>query len=200
MKKNAVIMSAILLIAAVLAVSCASGGGAKTAETFPNAKYFWDFSDPAAGTAGWVISDDKWDFHGTTSLSRDDKTFKKGMLRWDVDFSQDGDSDWSEPKLTVKLDKPVENVRKIVFDFIFNQSLTNDGLFKSKAIIFNGGKELAAANTDAIMGIDPVSGGFVKETVEIPVKGSSVDVIVLSIAGYKTTYKGPVFFDNLRLE
>jgi hypothetical protein len=198
MKKNAVIMPVILL---VLAVSCASsGGGAKTVETFPNAKYFWDFSSPAAGTAGWVISEDSWDFHGTTSLSRDDKTFKKGMLRWDVDFSQDGESYWSEPKLTVKLDKPVDDVRKIVFDFIFNQSLTNDGLFKSKAIILNGTTELASANTEAIIGFDQLPNGFVKETVEIPVRGSSVDVIVLSIAGYLTTYKGPVFFDNLRLE
>ena len=201
MKKNVVIISAILLVIAVLAFSCASsGGGAKTAKDFPNAKYFWDFSDPAAGTAGWVVSDDKWDFHGTTSLSRDDKTFKKGMLRWDVDFSKDGDSDWSEPKLTVKLDKPVDGVIRICFDLIYNLALTQDGHFKSKAVILNGSKELAAANTDAILGLDQVANGFVKAPVEISVRGSGVNNIVLSIASYKTTYKGPVFFDNLRLE
>jgi len=197
-------MPMIVLVIAVLAFSCASsgggGGGVKTEQTTSDAKYNWNFSDSASGTAGWVVSEDSWDFHGTTSLSRDDKTFGKGMLRWDVDFSKDGNSDWSEPKLKIKLDKPVDGVRRICFDLIYNPALTQDGHFKSKAVILNGSKELSAANTDAILGLDQVANGFVKAPVEISVRGSGVNNIILSIASYKTTYKGPVFFDNLRLE
>ena len=193
-------MTAILLVIAVLAVSCASGG-AKTGQTGP-ALYRWNFADAASGTAGWVIyPEDFWDYHGTATLSRDDKTFKKGVLRMDVDFSKDVDSDWSEPKMKMVFNTPVEGVKKISFDFIYDPELIKDGHFKSKVIIFGGGKQLAESFTDPIMAFDKVGSNYVKEAVSISVRGSApVDTVVLSIAGYKVDYKGPVFFDNLRLE
>jgi len=201
MKKNAVIMAAILLVIAVLAVSCASGGGAKTGKAAP-ALYNWNFSNPASGTAGWVIfPEDFWDYHGTAQLSRDDKTFKKGVLRMDVDFSKDSDSDWSEPKMKMVFNTPIEGVKKISFDFIYNPELIQDGHFKSKAVIFNGKKQLAENFTEAILAFDKVANGYVKEAVSISIRASEpVDTLVLSIAGYKVDYKGPVFFDNIRLE
>ncbi|MDR2574965.1 MAG: hypothetical protein LBC52_00815 [Treponema sp.] len=202
MKKNVVKMTVVLFAVAVLAVSCASSGGAKTEQAEPAVLYSWDFSDPASGTAGWVmIPDDYWDFHGTAEVSRDDKTFGRGMLRWDVDYSKDVKSEWSEPKMKMTFNTPIEGVRKISFDFIYNPSLSKGGHFKSKAVIFNGKKQLAERNTEAILALDELPGGFLKGNVSISVRGSSpVDSIVLSIAGYKTDYKGPLFFDNIRLE
>jgi hypothetical protein len=202
MKKNAVIMSAILLVIAVLAVSCASSGGAKTEQDAPAILYSWNFADPASETAGWaMIPDEYWDFHGTVEVSRDDKTFGRGMLRWDVDYSKDSKSEWSEPKMKMVFDTPVEGIRKISFDFIYNPALSKGGHFKSKVVIFNGKKQLAERNTEAILALDELPGGFMKGNVSISIRGSSpVDSIVLSIAGYKTDYKGPLFFDNMRLE
>jgi len=203
MKKNAVMMSVILLVIAVLVVSCASSGGAaKTEQSTADVKYSWNFDDPASGTAGWfMIPDEYWDFHGTAEISRDDKTFGKAVLRMDVDYSKDSKSDWSEPKMKMTFAAPIEGVKKISFDFIYNPALTKDGHFKSKAVIYNGKKQLAENNTDAILAFDELPGGYVKENVSISVRGSSpVDSIVLSIAGYKLDYKGPVFFDNMRLE
>jgi hypothetical protein len=201
MKKNTVIILPVLLVIAVLAVSCASSGGTQTGQTAP-ALYSWNFKDPASGTAGWfMIPDEFWDFHGTAVISRDDKTFKRGMLRMDVDYSKDSESDWSEPKMKMVFDTPIEGVKRINFDFIYNPALAKDGHFKSKAVIYNGNKQLAENNTDAILALDELPSGYVKGAVSISVRGSSpVDSIVLSIAGYKIDYKGPVFFDNIRLE
>jgi len=202
-KRKLVIKLAILLVIAVLIGSCASGGGGgKTEKKAAPPKYSWNFDNAEAGTAGWVlIPDEYWDFHGTAVLSRDDKTFGKPMLRMDVDYSKDADSEWSEPKMKVQLDKPVEGARKFTFDFIYNPSLSKSGHFKSKIIIFNGKKELAANNSDAILAIDELPNGYVKGTVSLIAASSApVDNIILSIAGYKTNYKGPVFFDNMRME
>jgi hypothetical protein len=202
MKKNAVMMPAIILVIAVLVVSCASSGAAKTEQAAADVKYSWNFDDPAAGTAGWfMIPDEYWDFHGTAEISRDDTTFGKALLRMDVDYSNDSKSEWSEPKMKMAFDTPIEGVKKISFDFIYNPSLSKDGHFKSKVVIYNGKKQLAEKNTDAILAFDELPGGYVKENVSISVRGSSpVDSVVLSIAGYKVDYKGPIFFDNMRLE
>jgi hypothetical protein len=203
MKKDAVLRQAILLVIAVLAVSCASSGGGNSGQaSTADVKYSWNFADAASGTAGWfMIPEDFWDFHGTAELSRDDKTFGKGMLRMDVDYSKDANSDWSEPKMKMQFDTPVEGVRRIAFDFIYNSSLIKDGHFKSKVVTLNGKSELAANNTEAIIAFDQMPGGYVKGTVTIPARSSKpVDSVVLSIAGYKIDYKGPVFFDNIRFE
>jgi len=202
MKKNVIFLSAILLVIALLVGSCASGGGVKTENAAADIKYSWNFNDAAAGTAGWVlIPDDYWDFHGTVEISRDDKTFGKGMLRMDVDYSKDAKSEWSEPKMKMVFNTPLEGISKINFDFIYNPSLSKGGHFKSKVVIFNGKKQLAERNTDAILAFDELPNGFVKGNVSISIRSSTpVDNIVLSIAGYKTNYNGPVFFDNMRLE
>jgi mannan endo-1,4-beta-mannosidase len=204
MKKNVVKTSAVFLVIAALTFSCASGGGGGAAveQAPPSAKYSWDFDNSASGTAGWVmIPDEYWDFHGTAELSRDDKTFGKAMLRLDVDYSKDAASEWSEPKMKMQFDPPIQDTRRIVFDIIFKKELTKGGHFKSKVIILNGKRELSANNTEAIIARDELPDGYVKGTVTISARSTQpVDNVVLSIAGYKTSYKGPIFFDNMRFE
>jgi len=208
MKKNLAVKKAVLLaitVLAVVAVSCASSGGAAKTETQKAAsdiKYSWNFSDPASGTTGWnMIPDEYWDFHGTATLSRDDKTFGKPMLRMDVDYSKDANSEWSEPKMKMTFKTPLEGISKFSFDFIYNPTFSKGGHFKSKVVIYNGKKQLAERNTDAILALDELPNGYVKGTVSLSLRSSSpVDSMVFSIAGYKTNYKGPVFFDNMRWE
>jgi len=205
MKKNGITMSAILLVIAVLAASCASGGkAAKTEQAAPEIKYSWNFDDPASGTAGWfMIPDEYWDFHGTAEVSRDDSTFGKGMLRLDVDYSKDSKSEWSEPKMKMAFDTPLEGIRNFCFDFIYNPTFSNtkNGHFKSKIVIYNGKKQLSEKNTEAILALDALPNGYVKGNVSISIRASGpVDNMVFSIAGYKTDYNGPIFFDNIRWE
>jgi hypothetical protein len=191
----------ILLIIAAFAISCASSGGSGKAKTGA-IKYKWDFRDARAGTAGWfMVPDEYWDFHGTAVLSRDDKTFGKPMLRMDVDFTKDTTSEWSEPKMKMQFKKPVKDVTRIIFDFIYNPSFSKSGCIKSKVITFNGEKQLAATHIDDIFAFDELPNGYVKgEVMLIAASSTPVDNMLLSIAGYLSDYKGPVFFDNMRLE
>jgi len=204
MKKNVVIIQAVLLIIAVLAVSCVSGGGSGNTNKSAQGvvKYRWDFSDPGAGTAGWfMVPDEYWDFHGTAVLSRDDKTFGRPMLRMDVDFTKDTKSEWSEPKMKMQFSKPIEGVTRISFDFIYNPSFSKSGCIKSKVITYNGKKQLAATHIDDILAFDELPNGYIKgEVTLIAASSTPVDNMLLSIAGYLSDYKGPIFFDNMRLE
>lgn len=206
MKKNVFMTSAILLVIALLIGSCASSGGSggsgKTAEkAAPTIKYSCDFSDPEAGTAGWAMAPEEYyDFKGTATLSRDDKTFGFGLLRMDVDFSKDSASEWSEPKMRGKFDPPLEGIRKFYFDIYWNPSYAKGGQIKSKIIIYSGKLALTDNMIDTIK-TEPLDNGFVKGTVGLTARGAKpVDSMLLSIAGYKTNYKGPIFFGNMRWE
>jgi len=49
--------------------------------------------------------------------------------------------------------------------------------------------------------VDKLANGYVKETVSILFNASGpVDSIIFGIVGIQTDYKGPIFFDNMRLE
>jgi hypothetical protein len=196
-------MSSVLLLTAVLMFSCASAGGAKTDQAAPGIKYSWSFDDPAAGTAGWyMVPDEYWDFHGTAELSRDDTTFGKGMLRMDIDYTKDSNSEWSEPKMKMEFNTPIEGMRKFTFDILFNPEFSKGGHFKSKIIVYNDKKSLADNGSDAIIALDELPNGYVKGTVTLTIRTVSqpVNNMLFSIAGYKTDYKGPIFFDNIRWE
>jgi len=204
MKKNVVITSAILLAIAVLIGSCASSGGgsAKTEEkAAPAVKWSCDFSDPAS-VANWSMAPEEyWDFKGTATLSHDDKTLGKGLLRMDVDFSKDANSDWSEPKMRGKFDPPLEGVRKFYFDVYYNPSFAKSGSLKSKIIIYNGKTALTDNMTDMIKTVEELPNGYVKGTVALSARGAKpVDNMLVSIVGYRTNYKGPIFIGNMRWE
>jgi len=203
MKKNVLTRSAILLVIALLIGSCASsGGGGKTEKKAASVKWSCDFSDAAAGTAGWVlVPEEYWDFKGTAALSRDDKTLGMPLLRLDVDFSKDADSWWSEPKMRGFFAPPIENIRKFYFDLYYNPSFSKEGQFKSKIIIFSGKTALAENNAESILATDELPNGYVKATVTMVARGAKpVDNMLLSIVGSKTDYKGPVFIGNMRWE
>jgi len=195
------ILTAVLLAAAL--VSCASsGGGNSKAARGPGGS--WTFENPDADTNGWELaSGEFYQYRGAAKLSRDDTTFGKGMLRLDVDFTGAKDLEWSEPKL--KNDFPrafnMKGITQFAFDFYYNPSLCTSGNFKSKVFSNSNGLKVDFTGND-IGGGEDAGNGFLKAPVVIlimPTAGFMSDMR-LSIAGYLTDYKGPVFFDNLRWE
>jgi len=164
----------------------------------------WEFSDPELGTQGWnVASDEFYMYKGTAKLSYDDTTLGKGLLRLDVDFTNSIDLEWSEPKLSNDFPRAynIKGKTKFVFDFYYNPSLRSDGHFKAKIFSNSNGLKINY-NSEEITGGTDAGEGFLKQEVTIlimPEAGFMTDMR-LSIAGYLTDYKGPVFFDNIRWE
>ena len=193
-----------VLMVSILAFSCASAGGdAQSAE--PRGVVFsWDFDDPAAGTAGWVIAEGEfWDYKGTAALSWDGTTFGDGKLRFDVDFTADSASDWSEPKIKYAFAEPLDmtGVRNFTFDIYYNPEFSSRGSFNSKVIVLSGTRSLSDASGSLINAKEDAGNGYLKATVTLRIgRVPSIDNMVFSIAGYLTDYKGPVFFDNMRWE
>ena len=207
MKKNVIITSAILLVIALLIGSCASGGGSggskgKTEEkAAPAVKWSCDFSNPASVANFAMAPEEYWDFKGTAALSHDDKTLGMPLLRLDVDFTKDAGSDWSEPKMRIKFDPPIENIKTFYFDIYYNPTFSKGGQLKSKIIIYNGKTALADNMTDSIKTAEELPNGYVKGTVRFVARGAKpVDNMLLSIVGYRTNYKGPIFIGNMRWE
>lgn len=183
------------------AVSCAStGGGGGGGTRAPLG--VWTFENPDNETGGWYLANAEfYQYKGAAKLSRDDKTFGKGMLRLDVDFTGHKDSEWSEVKMANDFPKSInmKNIDKFAFDFYYNPSFCTTGVFKPKIWSNNGSKLINETGID-IEGGEKMSNGFLKAYVEIyivPGAGFIPDMR-LSIAGYLTDYKGPVFFDNIK--
>jgi hypothetical protein len=191
----------VVLMICALAVSCATGGGGGRGPVGS-----WTFEDPATGTGGWELANGEfYQYRGPIKLSRDEETFGKGLLRLDVDFSQDKDQEWSEPKMKNDFPKSVNmrGVTRFAFDFYYNPSLstTEDGHFKTK-VFSNNGSFLINHNSEAIEGGEDAGNGFLKQRVEILIMPSAgfIPDMRFSVAGYLTDYTGPVFFDNMRWE
>jgi hypothetical protein len=192
-----------VLLAAALAFSCASTGD--NVEEFVNPGYFWNFDDPEAETAGWiVVPEEFWAYSGPANLSRDYTTFGRPMLRLDVDFTNYKHIDWSEPKIRYFFSEPFEmrGLSGFTYDLYYNPEFSSGGHFKSKMVALDGSRTRTEGETGEINAMDEV-GDFLKATITFPVSrriSGTIDSVVLSIAGYLTDYNGPVFFDNLRWE
>jgi len=204
MKLGKYVLTMVVAVMSVMALSCAStgGGGGSTSETAASVPvYSWNFDDPGAGTAGWVAATDEfWDYKGTAVLSRDDTTLGKAMLRVDLDYSQDSGSEWSEPKIKFVFSNPLDlnGVSRFNFDFYYNPDYSKRGNFKSKVVVVENGKEKSSGETEFLKDED-ADNGYKKAKVSLRIKKVSgkMEATVLGIPGYRTDYKGPVFLDNI---
>jgi hypothetical protein len=201
MKRAKFISVAAAAFAACLVFSCAStggGGGEKGGGAGA-----WDFDDPAAETAGWELTPGEfYQYHGDIALSYDDTTFGNGMLRLDVDFTNDINNEWSEPKIKNDFPKAVniKGITRFAFDFYYNPSYRTNGSFKAKVFSNNGAS--VDSTGEIPEGGEDAGNGFLKTRAAIlimPTAGFMPDMR-FSIAGSLTDYKGPVFFDNMRWE
>ncbi|MDR0290276.1 MAG: hypothetical protein LBI06_05005 [Treponema sp.] len=193
----------VVLMVAALVVSCASsGGGGGAARAGEGGR--WTFENPDHDTGGWYLANSEfYQYRGPAKLSRDETTLGIPLLRLDVDFTQDKDSEWSEVKIANDFPKSINmrGIDKFAFDFYYNPSFRTEGLFKPKIWSNNGSKFVNETGLD-LEGGEDAGEGFVKVAAEIiiPPSGGFIPDMRFSIAGYLTDYKGPVFFDNLRWE
>ncbi|MDR0444175.1 MAG: hypothetical protein LBH44_12305 [Treponema sp.] len=205
MKHGKYVFAVIAVIAAVLVFSCGSSGGGGGNAAVAVEPFRLSFDDPESVSANWTVAiAEFWDHKGTVEISRDDTTLGKPMLRMDVDFTKDTGSEWSEPKLGYKLSEPfvMAGYKNFVFDIIYNPEFSTKGHFKSKFLFMNDNKKLSECQSDHIKG-EEMDNGFIKATVSLrltPRTSNAMNNMIFAIAGYKTDYKGPVFFDNIRWE
>jgi len=194
---KSVLLVLTVLAGAALAASCASSGGGGARAQMGN----WNFENPEADTMGWYLANAEfYQYKGPAKLSRDDTAFGRGLLRLDVDFTAHKDSEWSEVKIANDFPKSInmKGIDKFAFDFYYNPSLRTGGSFKPKIWSNNGSKSINETGLD-IEGGEDVGNGFYKAYVEIYILpgGGFIPDMRLSIAGYMTDYKGPVFFGNI---
>lgn len=198
--KKGVLLVLTVVMGAALAASCASsGGGGGGGARSPLGT--WTFENPDADTMGWYLANAEfYQYKGPAKLSRDDTTFGKGVLRLDVDYTGYQESEWSEVKMANDFPKSInmKNVDKFAFDFYYNPSLRKGGVFKPKIWSNNGSKFINETGID-IEGGEDMGNGFLKAYVEIYIMPGAgfIPDMRLSIAGYLTDYKGPVFFGNI---
>lgn len=191
------------VVLSVLVFSCASsggGGGGAAKEEGPVVPVFaWNFDDPDAGALGWVPSDAHWDYKGAVTVSRDDTTLGKPMLRVDLDYSKDVGSEWSEAKIRCPFPTPIEigTVSRFNCDFYYNTANKSRGNFKGKVFAMEGTREKSTAETS--FKEEDAGNGWVKAKLSFRVLKApgNMDATQLGIVGYKTNYNGPVLLDNI---
>jgi len=196
-----IVLVMVVLAGAVLVTSCASSGGGGGGGGARGPVGVWTFEDPNADTQGWYLANSEfYQYKGPAKLSRDETTFGKGVLRLDVDYTGYQESEWSEIKMAIDFPKSInmKNVDKFAFDFYYNPSLRKSGVFKPKIWSNNGSKFINETGID-IEGGEDMGNGFLKAYVEIYIMpgGGFIPDMRLSIAGYLTDYKGPIFFGNI---
>jgi hypothetical protein len=203
MKSSKLVFIATAILAVSVLFSCAStgGGSGDGAKAAPVGS--WTFDDPLAETAGWALTPSEfYQYHGDIALSYDNTTLGNGMLRLDLDFTADSSMEWSEPKLAIDFPKSInmKGITQFCYDLYINPSYRTTGSFQTKVFSNNG------ASVDSTAPVpdegENAGNGFIKIPVVVlimPTTGFMPDMR-LSIAGYLTDYKGPVFFDNMRWE
>jgi mannan endo-1,4-beta-mannosidase len=207
MKREKITTGIIAVLLTLALCACASSGGGGGGSSGgggggrPGEGGVWTFDNPDFETEGWYLANSEfYQYHGSAKLSREDTAFGGGMLRLDVDYTQDKDSEWSEVKMANDFPKSInmKGIDKFAFDFYYNPSLRSEGMFKPKIWSNNGSKFINETGID-IEGGDAVGDGWYKAKVEIYIMPGAgfIPDMRLSIAGYLTDYVGPVYFDNI---
>ena len=200
---------AIVVALSVLVFSCASGGGggggggaAKPAaqQTEPGVPVFaWNFDDPGAGALGWVPNDTHWEYRGAITISRDDTTLGRPVLKVELDYSRDAGQDWSEAKIRCPFPTPIEiaSVTRFNFDLYYNPSYRTRGSFKGKVFAMEGTREKSTAEIS--LKEEDGGDGWIRARVSVPLMkaAGNMDATMIGIVGYRTNYKGPVLLDNI---
>ncbi|MDR1642173.1 MAG: hypothetical protein LBT59_20985 [Clostridiales bacterium] len=179
-----------------------NGDSDQTAPELPSVEaVVWDFNDTSKGIDGWIINegDRAYDYSGESSIEYDSSTFDSGVLKFNVDFSANSSSSWSEAKMyntfassLIELD----GYNLLSFDFYYNPSLMTKGSFSSQIYISS-----SSSGNKAIPMSGESVGDFIKTqaTISIPVSSGQATQFMLSVVGASTDYKGPVYFDNVTL-
>ncbi|MDR0455524.1 MAG: hypothetical protein LBH20_02420 [Treponema sp.] len=203
MKTIKTMMMAVIALMAVLA-SCASSGGGGGGGDARGALGVWTFADASADVQGWWLSTaENYKYKAPAKLSHDSATLGKGLLRLDVDFTNNIEDDWADIKIVYDFPKMLnmKGKTRFTFDFYYNPAFRSDGGFKPMVWCNNNGLAINFTG-ESIEGGEDAGEGFLKQKGEVlimPTSGFMPDMRFI-IAGNFTDYKGPVFFDNMRWE
>jgi len=161
------------------------------AANYKTSDKIWDFSD---GTQGWNY-DGSWvdkDYKGSCEYDENKK-----MLKVNLDYSEYGDKDYIQPGISIDTKGVDFSLYKVLnFDLYYDPSkLTGDIAIKFADII--GGeksiKDSSLVSSD-VDGLKKVSMSF-----EVDKPNAKPDKLHIVIAGKSTTYKGDIWFDNIKL-
>lgn len=160
----------------------------------------WDFSE---GTQGWVF-DGSWagdSYHGTSGCSHD---VEKGMLKVDMDFSQDIANGWCQPGISFSEEGGIDysSYTALSFDLYYDSSTFTAGQITIKATSDNIFQEQMVGFYN--LTTEDVGETLKKATIEFQLDSSytkkeNPEKLMLLIVGNSTDYKGSLWFDNIRL-
>lgn len=206
--KNSMKMKEALSVMLSVSMAVTAGGvlpmplQAFAAETTVTPVRSWDFSQDAAG---WYYGDKDWVYqysgNENSSVSYDGE---KEALKATVDYSQDGDSSWSQAGICYYTDDGMDltGVNNVTFDIFYDTVLRTKGGFSVKAFTNAGVDQYVSVNPDTE---EVVEGTLVKNQVSIDFaalleeKGSFVNDFTLALIGVNTDYQGDIWIDNVSL-
>lgn len=175
------------------------GGGGGSAPMRPvNLPHTWDFSKQADG---W-----KYDKAWNSDYSGSSKTkvmLQDGRLRIDVDFSKDGDKSWSQLAVTLWHDSgmSIKGATHASLDFFYIPGAL-DGSFAMKLYSNAGIDRDAAIDAEDAEKVQIGSITYNKVTVDFnfpAIRSDKVQDLAICLVGKNTTYKGPLYIDNIAL-
>jgi mannan endo-1,4-beta-mannosidase len=157
----------------------------------------WTFDD---GIGGWENASWDYQYNGVAPTTAADN----GMLRVDVDYSNEKDNSWSQIGVREWGDVNLLGVNKTTFDFYYDPALLDGGFKIKEALQYDNGSKDAVVtdvevNTESAVDVD---GGLKKVTVELtfdPITQDTCCNTVICIVGVNTTYKGSIWIDNLKM-
>lgn len=193
MKKNVIAFNLAMAVAATSfqIPMCVS------AEDVTDATYakMFDFED--GSTMGWYYGSGwEWQYSGAKNSSIAEEN---GLLKVNTDFSADVSADWSNLAICYyEQGMDLSNVTKLTADVYYETSKLTDGSLKlgvySNAGVDTYSELSSVATADTQTGLSKAEISFSFNPL-----GGSVDDIAIKIVGLNTSYKGAVYFDNIRL-
>lgn len=159
----------------------------------------WNFDN---GIGGWENAGWNYQYNGETPTV----SANNGMLEVKVDYSNDKSFDWSQIGIREWGDINLVGANKASFDFYYDPALL-DGGFKIKSTIqyADGSEYLDTAVADVTVNTEDAvdaGNGLKKATVELSFDNITAETCcntVICIIGYKTSYQGSIFIDNLKI-
>ncbi len=174
--------------------------------------YFDNIALSAANTAEsrtkWTFDNNDmqgWKNNGSWGYSNEEfeLSAEDDMLKFDVDYTNDVDVEWSEVKAEVWEDEGInfDGVTSVKLDFIYNPEAMTQGGFKIKAYSDVEGAPIIDTDTDVNLdAAKEIGNGLKKATVTLQVSPSGMNnKLQISVIGYKTDYKGAIYLDNIEL-
>lgn len=157
----------------------------------------WDFEDGIAGWsygAGW-----EWQYTGGGSVEAEN-----GMLKLNLDYSNDTDYDWSQAVAVYNSVEPMNltGVNSMTMDFYFDTASMTKGGFKIKVYSNSG------INNDITVDMDDleefnINGKTYKKYTAIlnfdALTEAEESQFGINVIGVNTDYKGAVYFDNIAM-